>query len=241
VIRLATVSLVYITPTLLKRALSARFALLVRISIWILQNVLQNSSEGDSQISKGMTEGCDIELWIDSLPLSRKRKNLARDFSDGLFMAEVLHIFYPKIVDLHNYEQALRIDTKIYNWNTLNQKVFKKIGATIDPATITAIANSQPGAIDRFLCQIRDIVTNRQSMPTQTPKGKPAVRREKQPLVVRQMGDDDRELLVAQIRESHRQTELIRALEAKEAKLTELMRVKDAKIVKLMAKREAAK
>jgi hypothetical protein len=190
-----------------------------------------------------MADGGDIGLWIDSLSLSRKRKNLARDFSDGLFMAEVLHVFYPKIVDLHNYEQALRIDTKIYNWNTLNQKVFKKIGATIDTATITAIANSQPGAIDRFLCQIRDIVTNRQSTPTPTPKGKPAPKREKQPQppVVRQMGDNDRELLVAQIRESHRQTELIRALEAKEAKLMELMRVKDAKIVKLMAKRETVK
>jgi hypothetical protein len=190
-----------------------------------------------------MADAGDIGLWIYSLPLSRKRKNLARDFSDGVFMAEVLHVFYPKLVDLHNYEQALRIDKKVYNWNTLNQKVFKKIGATIDAPTITAIANSQPGAIDRFLCQIRDLVTNGQSTPRQPAKGKPATKREKPPPppVVKQMGDDDRELLVSQIRESHRQTELIRALEAKEAKLMELMRVKDAKIVKLMAKREAAK
>jgi hypothetical protein len=149
---------------------------------------------------------------------------------------------HPKIVDLHNYEQALRIDTKIYNWNTLNQKVFKKIGATIDAATITSIANSQPGAIDRFLCQIRDLVTSRQSTPGPPAKGKPVAKKEKPPLpVAKPMGDEDRELLISQIRESHRQTELIRALEAKEAKLMELMRVKDAKIVKLMAKREAAK
>jgi len=190
-----------------------------------------------------MSDPADVGLWVDSLPLSRKRKNLARDFSDGVFMAEVLHVFYPKLVDLHNYDQGLRVDTKIYNWNTLNQKVFKKIGATIDAATITAIANAQPGAVDRFLCQIRDLVTNRQSTPSQTPKANPRAKKEKPPPppVIKPMADEDREFLVSQIQESHKQNELIRALEAKEAKLMELMRVKDAKIMKLMAKREAAK
>ncbi len=67
----------------------------------------------------------EVCAWVDSLKLSRKRRNLTRDFSDGVMMAEVLHVFYPKMVDLHNYEQALKVDTKIYNWNTLNQKVLK--------------------------------------------------------------------------------------------------------------------
>ena len=176
----------------------------------------------------------DIGAWVDSLPLSRKRRNLARDFSDGVMMAEVLHVFWPKLVDLHNYDQALKVDTKIYNWNTLNQKVFKRIGAVIDSQTITAIANAKPGIIDKFLEQIKAIATTGKSPGSAQAKGRkmsgPAVEPPKP------MTDEEREMLIEQIRESAMQTELIRALEAKEAKLMELMRIKDAKIVKLMSK-----
>jgi hypothetical protein len=70
--------------------------------------------------------------WIDFLPLSRKRKNLSRNFSDRVMMAEVLHTCYATLFDRHSYAQGFRIDTKIYNWNALNQKVFKKIGVVID-------------------------------------------------------------------------------------------------------------
>jgi hypothetical protein len=179
----------------------------------------------------------DIGAWLDSLPLSRKRKNLARDFSDGVMMAEVLHVFYPKLVDLHNYEQGLRVDTKIYNWNTLNQKVFKKIGVSIDATTITAIANGQPGVVDAFLVQVRNAVAKPQSSAgdARTP-ARPKKEKEPPPPVAKPMTDADREFLVSQIHESEKQSELLRALEAKEAKLMELMRIKDAKIMKLMAK-----
>jgi hypothetical protein len=51
------------------------------------------------------------------------------------------------------------------------------------------------------------------------------------------MTDQDREFLIEQIREADAQSQLIRALEAKEAKLLELMRIKDAKLMKLAAKK----
>jgi hypothetical protein len=151
-----------------------------------------------------------------------------------------LHVFYPKLVDLHNYEQGLRIDTKIYNWNTLNQKVFKKIGVSIDAATITAIANGHAGVVDTFLVQVRGVATKPQSSAgnPRTP-ARPKKEKEAPPPAVKPMGDADRELLISQIRESEKQSELIRALAAKEAKLMELMRIKDAKIMKLMARRDS--
>lgn len=154
-------------------------------------------------------------------------------------MAEVLHVFWPKLVDLHNYDQALKVDTKIYNWNTLNQKVFKRIGATIDSQTINAIANAKPGVIDKFLEQIREIATTGKTPGTAQSKGRKVSTAV--PEAPRPLSDDERELLIAQIRESAMQTELIRALETKEAKLMELMRIKDAKIVKLMAKQTQSK
>ena len=61
-----------------------------------------------------------IYNWVDSIPLSRPKKNIARDFSDGVLVAEVVHHFFPKIVELHNYSLSHSIQQKLYNWNTLN-------------------------------------------------------------------------------------------------------------------------
>lgn len=32
----------------------------------------------------------EIYIWVDSIPLSRPKKNMARDFSDGVLMAEII-------------------------------------------------------------------------------------------------------------------------------------------------------
>ena len=62
-----------------------------------------------------------IYNWVDEIPLSRPKRNIARDFSDGgiihniffefininlyyiVLLAEVVKHFIPHIVDLHNY------------------------------------------------------------------------------------------------------------------------------------------
>ena len=62
--------------------------------------------------------------WVDEIPLSRPKKNIARDFSDGVMMAEVVKHFFPKLVDLHNYSSTSSSKQKIYNWNTLDRKFY---------------------------------------------------------------------------------------------------------------------
>jgi CH-like domain in sperm protein len=57
---------------------------------------MDNSELGDDELN-------ELYTWIDSIPLSRPKKNIARDFSDGLMVAEVIHNFVPKIVSTHNY------------------------------------------------------------------------------------------------------------------------------------------
>ena len=42
--------------------------------------------------------------------------------------AEVVKHYIPKLVELHNYSAAHSVSQKLYNWNTLNVKVFRKIG-----------------------------------------------------------------------------------------------------------------
>jgi len=64
-----------------------------------------------------------IYTWVDEVPLSRAKRNITRDFSDGVLMAEVLHHYFPKTVDIKNYSNANSVRQKLYNWQTLNNKV----------------------------------------------------------------------------------------------------------------------
>ncbi|KAJ3098637.1 hypothetical protein HDU96_010996 [Phlyctochytrium bullatum] len=93
--------------------------------------------------------------WIDDIPLTRPKRNLTRDFSDGVAAAEVLHHFCPKLVDLHNYPPANAVAQKMYNWNTLNQKVFKKLGYHASQELINAIVGCKPGHVEYLLYELR--------------------------------------------------------------------------------------
>jgi hypothetical protein len=65
----------------------------------------------------------EIYTWVDGVPLSRAKRNITRDFSDGVLLAEVLHHYFPKDVDIKNYSAANSVRQKLYNWQTLNNKV----------------------------------------------------------------------------------------------------------------------
>lgn len=65
----------------------------------------------------------EIYTWVDNVPLTRAKRNITRDFSDGVLMAEVLQHYFPKVVDIKNYSAANSVRQKLYNWQTLNNKV----------------------------------------------------------------------------------------------------------------------
>lgn len=46
---------------------------------------------------------------------------------------------------------ANALQQKMYNWNTLNQKVFRKLGFQLSKQDCEDIANAVPGAIERVL------------------------------------------------------------------------------------------
>ena len=68
----------------------------------------------------------EIYNWIDEIPLTRPKKNMARDFSDGVLIAEVIAHHFPKNIELHNYSAAHSTSAKTSNWNTLNRNFFLK-------------------------------------------------------------------------------------------------------------------
>ena len=105
-------------------------------------------------MKKNETEDEEVMVlyeWVDSMPLSRFKKSINRDFSDAVLMAEVLKYLYPKLVNLHNYPEVHSTKQKIYNWQTLNEKVFKKIEIPLSKKTIDSLANAEQGEIEKVL------------------------------------------------------------------------------------------
>ena len=92
--------------------------------------------------------------WIDSIPLSREKKNIARDFCDGVLTAEIMKHYYPKLVDVYNYPDANSIQLKLVNWNTLCLKVFRKIGFSMTKTELDNVVNSKPKAIENVLWRL---------------------------------------------------------------------------------------
>ncbi|KAK9786385.1 hypothetical protein WJX73_004933 [Symbiochloris irregularis] len=108
-----------------------------------------------------------IYAWVDEVPLSRPKRNLARDFADGVLVAEVVRHHCPRIVDLHNYSGAHSLDAKLYNWKTLNHKVFKRLGFVVARGECEAVCTGEPGAVERVLKLIK--VKLAEQLEPQTP------------------------------------------------------------------------
>ncbi|KAG7209305.1 hypothetical protein KM043_015416 [Ampulex compressa] len=97
----------------------------------------------------------EIYAWIDQITFSKPKKNIARDFSDGVFMAELLKRYYPKHIDVHNYIPGNSIAKKVDNWAMLNRKVLSKLDMKLEKDVINQLANSQPGIIEKILSDLR--------------------------------------------------------------------------------------
>ena len=96
--------------------------------------------------------------WIDTIPLSREKKNMARDFCDGVLTAEIIKFYYPKLVELHNYPNVSSTKQKLTNWNTLKMKVLKKINFIITQEEINEIVNAKPKAIEKLLYRLYNVI-----------------------------------------------------------------------------------
>ncbi|KAI9208288.1 uncharacterized protein BJ171DRAFT_471959 [Polychytrium aggregatum] len=90
----------------------------------------------------------NLYAWIDEIPLSRPKKNITRDFSDG----------------------ANSVSQKLYNWNTLNQKVFRKLGYCASDEVINCIVSNKPGYVEYLLWELRQKVGH---MPNERTLSKP--------------------------------------------------------------------
>lgn len=69
--------------------------------------------------------------------------------------AEVLKLYYPRHVEIHNYVPANSINTKKENWKMLNRKVLAKLDMKLSSDTIHHLANGSQGAVEKLLTKLR--------------------------------------------------------------------------------------
>jgi hypothetical protein len=95
-----------------------------------------------------------VYAWVDQFTLSKQKKDISRDFSDGLAVAEIVSVIDPAIVEVHNYPSANSVKGKLENWKLLSKKPLKRLGVAIGPAEIDAIVNRKPMAVESFLYRL---------------------------------------------------------------------------------------
>jgi len=127
------------------------------------EEYINPQNELSPEQEKEMKEIMYIYEWVDSIPLSRQKKNMARDFNDAVLLAEMIKHYYPKLVELHNYPPASSTKQKIANWETLNNKVLKKLGLKIPKEEINDVINSKPNAIEILLKKVYRAIQNLQN------------------------------------------------------------------------------
>lgn len=85
--------------------------------------------------------------WLDGIAFSRIKKNITRDFADGVFVAELMRIYFPDLVQIHNYPPVSAKNARFSNWKTLNcnisliQKRFSKSLSSKCMLTISPISS----------------------------------------------------------------------------------------------------
>ncbi|XP_041320550.1 sperm flagellar protein 1-like [Pyrgilauda ruficollis] len=117
--------------------------------------------------AEGPEPGRDTSLvslyrWLDTVPLSRPRRNIARDFSDGVLAAEVVKFFFPSLVELHSFVPTSSTAQKAANWGHLNRKVLSKLNLRLPEEMIQALVRSRPGTAEQLLQLLRDKILQRQ-------------------------------------------------------------------------------
>ena len=83
-----------------------------------------------------------VYCWVDDIALSRPKRNISRDFSDGVLMAEIVSSYFPRIVELHNYSAANLYVRSYIIWNTLNTKFLKKSVIKYHKRTLTMLLSA---------------------------------------------------------------------------------------------------
>ena len=130
------------------------------------ENNQNDIQEGQDEEVRNDQDDIESELmyiyeWVDSIELSRPKKNIARDFSDGVLLAEIIKSYLPRLVDLHNYPSCSNTKHKESNWNVLNNKVLKRLGIKLTKKEISDIIKCEHLAIEHLLQRVYNVLQSK--------------------------------------------------------------------------------
>lgn len=86
--------------------------------------MIQSASQRQHKAENYLTEEelKEIYKWVDEYELSRTKSNISRDFADAVLLAEIIHMNFPGLVELHNYYATNSKQKRVYNWNFLQSR-----------------------------------------------------------------------------------------------------------------------
>uniref|UniRef100_A0A669PZK7 Sperm flagellar 1 n=1 Tax=Phasianus colchicus TaxID=9054 RepID=A0A669PZK7_PHACC len=127
------------------------------------------AAAGGGQPAAGEGSLRALYRWVDAVPLSRPRRNIARDFSDGVLVAEVVKFFFPAMVQLHSFVPASSTPQKLANWGHLNRKVLSKLNFSVPNEVIRQIVQCRPGVVEQVLLLLRQKIEEKQKQVKAVP------------------------------------------------------------------------
>uniref|UniRef100_A0A182QX71 Calponin-homology (CH) domain-containing protein n=1 Tax=Anopheles farauti TaxID=69004 RepID=A0A182QX71_9DIPT len=115
---------------------------------------LINMAPRKKSIELTSEEVIEVYQWVKSFKLSREIRNISRDMTDGVLVAEILKQLYPKLVDLHNYTRCMATRNKLDNWRTLNRKVLHRLDIFLDENMIANLASGTNMILEVLLFEL---------------------------------------------------------------------------------------
>ena len=116
---------------------------------------------------EGMTDDqmAEVYTWVDSLTLSRPKRNIADDFSDGVLVVEVVQQAVPTLLNEgFTIMPTSEAKQKELNWIILNQEVLVKLNVSLTDSKIANIIAQKPLSIEKFLLLLKTKLDEKKSM-----------------------------------------------------------------------------
>jgi hypothetical protein len=77
------------------------------------------------------------------------------------WLREDFEYFLNLLFELHSDEQGPKVETKLYNWRTLNQEILHKLGSPLEHRMLEGVSKAPPRFVERILLSLKIIIKSR--------------------------------------------------------------------------------
>lgn len=103
----------------------------------------------------------ELTQWIQSLNLTYKISNPKRDLANGWVYAEILSRYYPKELEMYQFDNSFKLEKKLNNWEHLN-RFLKKKEVVLDKSEYEPVIHCAPNAGYSLLKKFYAMLTGRE-------------------------------------------------------------------------------